>query len=93
MTLVIGEDVRVAATRDAALLGLKGKVVLETMHTLTIRTNMDRKVMLPKAGRCTGALRSGEILLGDDLKGRLEDRIAFIGRPAGRGGGGEQQNE
>lgn len=84
MTLVIGEDVRVAASRDAALLGLRGKVVLETMHTLTIRTKTNRKVMLPKAGSAL-ELSGGEILLGDDLKGRLEDRIAFFGRPAGRG--------
>jgi RNase P/RNase MRP subunit p29 len=84
MTFIIGEDVRVAAARDAALLGLKGKVVLETMHTITIRTGMKRKLMLPKEGSAL-ELSSGEILLGDDLKGRLEDRIAVIGRPA-RGG-------
>ena len=84
MTFIIGEDVRVAAARDTVLLGLKGKVVLETMHTLTIRTAAKRKVMLPKAGSAL-ELSDGEILLGDDLKGRLEDRIALIGRPARRG--------
>jgi RNase P/RNase MRP subunit p29 len=84
MTFIIGKDVRVAAARDAVLLGLKGKVVLETMHMLTIRTDAKRKVMLPKAGSAL-ELSGGEILLGDDLKGRLEDRIAVIGRPARRG--------
>jgi RNase P/RNase MRP subunit p29 len=84
MTFIIGDDVRVAAARDAALLGLKGKVVLETMHTLTIRTVEKRNVMLPKAGSAL-ELSGGEILLGDDLKGRLEDRIAGFGRPARRG--------
>jgi RNase P/RNase MRP subunit p29 len=81
MTFIIGEDVRVAAARDAVLLGLKGRVVLETMHTLTIVTDAKRKVTLPKAGSAL-QLTDGKILLGDDLKGRLEDRIAFIGRPA-----------
>jgi RNase P/RNase MRP subunit p29 len=85
MTLIVGEDVRVAAASDVALLGLKGKVVLETMHTLTIRTKMERKVMLPKAGSAL-EMSGGEIILGDDIKGRLEDRIALIGRPTGRGG-------
>ena len=85
MTFVIGEDVRVAAARDAVLLGLKGKVVLETMHTITIRTDANRKVMLPKAGSAL-QLNDGEILLGDELKGRLEDRIALLGRPARRAG-------
>jgi RNase P/RNase MRP subunit p29 len=84
MTFIVGEDVRVAAARDAVLVGLRGKVVLETMHTLTIRTDSKRKVMLPKAGSAL-QLSGGEILLGDDLKGRLEDRIALAERPARRG--------
>jgi RNase P/RNase MRP subunit p29 len=84
MTFIVGEEVRVAAARDAVLVGLRGKVVLETMHTLTIKTDSRRKVVLPKAGSAL-QLSGGEILLGDDLKGRLEDRIALAGRPARRG--------
>jgi RNase P/RNase MRP subunit p29 len=80
MSFIIGEDVRLAAARDPALLGLKGKVVLETMHMLTIRTAAMRKVTLTKAGSAL-ELSSGTILIGDDLEGRLEDRIAAIGRP------------
>ena len=34
MSFIIGEDVRVVAARGAPLVGLRGKVVLETMHTL-----------------------------------------------------------
>ena len=86
MSFIIGEDVRVAAARDAVLLGLKGKVVLETMHTLTIRTDGRRKVVLPKKGSAL-QLSTGTILIGDDLEGRLEDRIAASGRPARRGAG------
>jgi RNase P/RNase MRP subunit p29 len=86
MSFVIGEDVRVAAARDAVLLGLKGKVVLESMHTFTIRTGAKRNVMLPKAGSAL-ELSSGAILIGDDLEGRLEDRIAASGRQARRGAG------
>ncbi len=84
MSFIIGEDVRVAAARDAVLLGLKGKVVLESMHTLTIKTAAQRKVTIPKTGSAL-ELSSGEILIGDDLEGRLEDRIAAAGRPARRG--------
>jgi len=83
MTFIIGEDVRVAAARDAVLLGLKGRVVLETMHTITVRTDSKRKVVLPKEGSAL-MLSSGAIVLGDDLKGRLEDRIAVSGRPRRR---------
>jgi RNase P/RNase MRP subunit p29 len=84
VTLIIGEDVRVAAARDAAILGLKGTVVLETMHTLTIRTGAKRRVVLPKAGSAL-ELSGGEILLGDELEGRLEDRIAAASKPGRRG--------
>jgi RNase P/RNase MRP subunit p29 len=84
MSFIIGEDVRVAAARDAVLLGLKGKVVLETMHTLTIRTDTKRKVVLPKTGSAL-ELSSGTIVIGDDLEGRLEDRIAITRGAARRG--------
>lgn len=79
MTMIIGEDVRVAAARDSVLLGLRGRVVLETMHTLTIRTDSRRNVVLPKAGTAL-ELASGTVVIGQDLEGRLEDRIAVGSR-------------
>ena len=75
MTFIIGEDVRVAAARSTVLLGLKGKVVLETMNTITISTEARRQVTLPKSGSAL-ELKGGKIVLGDDLAGRLEDRLA-----------------
>ena len=86
MSFIIGEDVRVVAAKGTPLVGLKGKVVLETMHTLTIRTGAKRKVVLPKTGSAV-ELSGGTILIGDDLEGRLEDRIAISGRPGRRGAG------
>ena len=88
MSFIIGEDVRVAAARDTVLLGLKGKVVLETMHTLTIRTNARGKLTLPKAGSAL-QLSDGTIVIGNDLEGRLEDRIAISGKT--RHGGGSKR--
>lgn len=84
MSFIIGEDVRVAAARDAVLLGLRGKVVLESMHTLTIKTGAQKRVTLPKKGSAL-QLSTGEIVIGDDLEGRLEDRIAASGRPSKQG--------
>ncbi len=84
MSLIVGEDVRVAASRDAVLLGLTGRIVLESMHTLTIRTEKRRKVTMPKVGTAL-ELTNGELLIGDELEGRLEDRIAAGGRLALRG--------
>ena len=85
MSFVIGEDVRVAAARDAGLLGLRGIVVLESMHTLTIRTGARKNIVLPKLGSAL-ELSSGKILIGDDLEGRLEDRIAQGAKTPRRGG-------
>jgi RNase P/RNase MRP subunit p29 len=82
MNFIIGEDVRVAAARNSLLIGLKGKVVMETMNTLTIKAD-NRKVTLPKIGSAL-LLSTGAVVLGDDLKGRLEDRIAMGGRHARR---------
>lgn len=76
MTFIIGEDVRVAAARNTVLLGLKGRVVLETMNTITISTDTRRKLVLPKSGSAL-ELKGGTIVLGDDLAGRLEDRLAM----------------
>ncbi|MDG6914734.1 MAG: ribonuclease P protein subunit [Nitrososphaerota archaeon] len=75
MISIIGEDVRLAASRGAMNLGLKGRIVLESMHTVTIRTADRRTVMVPKLGSAF-ELAGGRILLGDDLEGRLEDRMA-----------------
>jgi RNase P/RNase MRP subunit p29 len=74
------------AARGTPLVGLRGKVVLETMHTLMIRTGAKRNVVLPKIGSAL-ELSGGTILIGDDLEGRLEDRIAISGRPGRRGAG------
>jgi RNase P/RNase MRP subunit p29 len=86
MSFIIGEDVRVVAAKGKPLVGLRGMVVLETMHTLTIRTGAKRNVVLPKTGSAL-ELSGGAILIGDDLEGRLEDRIAISGRPGRRGAG------
>ncbi len=75
MIFLIGEDVRVAASKNALLQGLAGKIVLETMHTVTIKTGVGRNVTLPKLGSAL-ELSTGKIVLGDEIEGRLEDRIA-----------------
>lgn len=83
MSFLIGEAVTVAAARNGTPLGLEGEVVLESMHTLTIRTKMGRKLTLPKLGSAL-QLSTGKLVIGDDLEGRLEDRIAAGGRANGR---------
>lgn len=79
MTFIIGEDVRVAAARNSLLVGQKGKVVLETMHTLTLKVGTGKNLVLPKSGSAL-ELSTGNLVIGDDLEGRLEDRLSASGR-------------
>jgi len=83
MSIIIGQEVRVAGSQGGVRLGLAGRVVLETMNTITIRTEDGRNLMLPKAGTAL-ELSSGKILLGEDIIGRLEDRISARARPGRR---------
>ena len=73
MIFLLGEDVRVAAAKDSLMIGVRGKVVIETMHTITVATDQ-RKVTLPKLGTAF-ELAGGKVVLGEDLEGRVEDRL------------------
>jgi RNase P/RNase MRP subunit p29 len=73
MIFLLGEDVKVAAAKNPLMIGFKGRVAIETMHTITL-ASAQRKVILPKAGTVL-ELASGKVVLGDELEGRLEDRI------------------
>lgn len=46
---LIGLEVRVAASPDAGIVGLRGRVIDETLHTLTVRRLDGREVQLAKA--------------------------------------------
>ncbi len=76
--MIMGEDVRVATAKNMLLMGLKGKVVLETMRTVTIKTDAGRKLMLPKKGTAFELLSSGRVVIGDEIEGRPEERIAGV---------------
>jgi len=73
MIFLLGEDVRVAAAKNPLVVGFKGRVTIETMHTITL-ASAQRRVTLPKVGTVL-ELASGKVVIGDDLEGRPEDRI------------------
>lgn len=79
--VLLGEKVEVVAARDRTLVGLKGTVVLESMHTITLESaklNQERRLLvMAKRGTAMRTLGASKIvILGDELEGRLEDRIA-----------------
>jgi len=78
MIFLLGEDVRVAAAKDPLTVGFSGRVAIETMHTITV-ASAQRRVVLPKVGTVL-ELASGKVVIGDELEGRLEDRLLGGGK-------------
>jgi RNase P/RNase MRP subunit p29 len=72
--MIVGEDVTVVSSRDPGLRGRSGKVLLETANTLLLDTP-GRRSTVPKAGSAFSLNSTGSVLTGDELKGRLEDRL------------------
>jgi RNase P/RNase MRP subunit p29 len=71
---VIGEKVSVASSRDPTKVGASGVVLVETAKTLYIDTGA-KKLTVEKAGQVFVLSRTGEVVIGDQLMGRPEDRI------------------
>ncbi|MCI0562584.1 MAG: ribonuclease P protein subunit [Nitrososphaera sp.] len=78
---ITGLEVRVLASTDPSLCNLRGIIVLETKHTLSIRTESNAIKKIAK-----NAVRKMELLTdsgvcfisGSSLIGRAEDRISRL---------------
>ena len=71
---VIGQDVTVARADDPTKVGRKGVVVLETANTLLLQSG-DARCRVEKQGSVFLLGRSGDVVNGDEIAGRLEDRL------------------
>ena len=71
---VVGEEVTVMDSSDSSMKGRKGEVVLETANTLLLHSS-DRTFTVVKAGSVLLLERSRQVVTGEDLAGRLEDRL------------------
>lgn len=75
----IGEHVRVLGSSHSGYLNIEGKIVDETKNTFTIENHLERVV--PKKG-CKFELTINdrkELINGDDIMYRPEDRIKRLG--------------
>jgi RNase P/RNase MRP subunit p29 len=72
---IIGREVSVVSCPNVGMVGLKGVVALESLKTLTVRSPT-RTVTLPKLGTVLKLADTGRIVLGDDMKGRIVDRLS-----------------
>ncbi len=72
---LIGQRIAVLQCSDPGLIGKKGTFAIESMKTITIVSGSS-KLMLPKVGTVLQLQDGGRIIVGDELVGRLEDRLA-----------------
>jgi RNase P/RNase MRP subunit p29 len=71
---VVGKRLKVFSSSDPTKEGISGIVVLETAKTVLLLTDA-RRLMVEKTGTVFQMAGSGEVILGSDIAGRLEDRL------------------
>jgi len=71
---IIGEDVAVLQAKDPTKPGRKGKAVLETANTVVLLSEKG-KLTVEKKGTVFLLSPSGRVAAGEDIAGRLEDRL------------------
>jgi len=70
----IGKTVTIVSCSDPRMVGLRGTLALESMHMLTI-VSPERKVLVRKTGTVLQLEGNGSLLVGDEMNGRVEDRL------------------
>jgi len=76
MIRVLGSEVTIIKCASSPLMvGLRGTVALESMRMLTIVSSGSRS-MIPKKGTVLQIRGTNELVIADEMKGRLEERIA-----------------
>ena len=77
MIRILGSEVTIVkCSSSPKLVGLEGTVALESMKMLTIVTPNTRKLVVPKEGTALLLKQSRQLVIADDMRGRLEERIA-----------------
>ncbi len=71
---LIGMEVTVASSTDPTKVGRKGVVLTETSKTLSLGSG-GRAIRVEKRGGAFVVSGSEEVILGDDISGRPEERL------------------
>jgi RNase P/RNase MRP subunit p29 len=71
---VIGQVLKIISSTDPTKVGRKGKVLLESAATLVIDSG-GKTIRVEKLGLAFQLLDSGRVLTGEDVAGRLQDRL------------------
>ncbi len=71
---LVGQEITIIDSCDPTKTGRRGEVVLETSGTLELEGG-GRTIVVPKAGSVFQVSGSRKVLNGDEMVGRLEDRL------------------
>jgi RNase P/RNase MRP subunit p29 len=72
---LIGRRVKILVATDPTQVGLSGELVLERSKTLLLESH-GRRLTIQKLGTVIELAESGDIIRGDEILGRVEERIA-----------------
>ena len=72
---LIGRRVKILVATDPTQVGLSGELVLERSKTLLLESH-GRRLTIQKSGTVIELAGRGEVIRGDDVLGRVEERIA-----------------
>jgi len=76
----IGEKVLVKSSADRARQGVCGRIVDETRNTFAVKTEDGRKVVVPKKGSVFEFVDSGNVVDGNLVVARPEDRTKILAK-------------
>lgn len=71
---LIGRRVKVLVATDPNQVGLSGELVLDRSKTLMLESH-GRRLTIQKSGTVIELAGRGEVIRGDDILGRVEERI------------------
>ena len=72
---LLGKKIAIVQCSDVSKVGIGGVFALETMKTVTIQSGSTTRV-IPKVGTVFQIQDTGRVIVGDEMVGRLEDRLA-----------------
>ena len=72
---LLGKEILILKCSSPAVVGLKGTLMLESMHMLTMSSG-SRTLTMPKKGTVFQLAETGRVVIGEELEGRLTDRLA-----------------
>ena len=72
---LIGEEMEVVDSKNKSNIGIRGKIIDETKETIKVYQDNGKEVVLMKSIITFKLLKTGRVLLGEQIARRPEDRL------------------